>query len=181
MANIDTGSASSKRDLNRDVPLIPFIDFMLCLVSFLLVTAVWSQSSRLEADAQVPRASEGPVTPPEKRLHVAIRDQRFELTWKQGETVLSSTSVPRKAVTVAPGVVRYPELAKELAREWQAHRAHQASTDPKNDTAVLHTSNTEAFGELAAVIDALHGPDRELQLGGTRQRVAAFSVSFAAN
>ncbi len=181
MATIDTGSTSSKRDTNREVPMIPFIDFMLCLVSFLLITAVWSQSARIEADAQVPRISEGPTPPPEKRLHVSIKDQRFELTWKQGETVLSSTSVPRKAVTVAPGVVRYPELAAELGRQWQAHGAHQAATDQKNDTAVLHTGNTEAFGELAAVIDAVHGPDRELSLGGTRQRVPAFSVSFAAN
>jgi hypothetical protein len=77
--------------------------------------------------------------------------------------------------------VRYPDLAKELGRQWESHGVHQAATDQKNDRAVLHTSNAEAFGELAAVIDAVHGPDRELSLGNTRQRVPAFSVSFAAN
>lgn len=41
MAQIDTGSHSTKRrETNQELPLVPFIDFLLCLVSFLLITAV---------------------------------------------------------------------------------------------------------------------------------------------
>ena len=44
MAQIDTGSPAARgRATNHELPLVPFIDFLLCLVSFLLITAVWSQ------------------------------------------------------------------------------------------------------------------------------------------
>jgi len=53
MAGIDTGGGhGGKRSTNHEIPLIPFIDFLLCLVAFLLVTAVWSQMARINADAR---------------------------------------------------------------------------------------------------------------------------------
>ncbi len=55
MAGIDVGGGhGGKRATNHEHPLIPFIDFLLCLVAFLLVTAVWSQMARINADARVP-------------------------------------------------------------------------------------------------------------------------------
>ena len=54
MAGIDVGGHGGKRATNHEIPLIPFIDFLLCLVAFLLVTAVWSQMARINADARVP-------------------------------------------------------------------------------------------------------------------------------
>ena len=59
MAGIDVGGGHGRRSVNQELPLVPFIDFLLCLVMFLLVTAVWSQMARLNADAQVP----GPPNP----------------------------------------------------------------------------------------------------------------------
>ena len=50
MANISVGGAhGGKRPVDADIPLVPFIDLLLCCVMFLLVTAVWSQLSQLEA------------------------------------------------------------------------------------------------------------------------------------
>ena len=68
MAGIDVGGGGhGRRSVNQELPLVPFIDFLLCLVMFLLVTAVWSQMARLNADAQVP----GPPNP-EKDIEVLI-------------------------------------------------------------------------------------------------------------
>jgi biopolymer transport protein ExbD len=60
MAGIDVGGHGGKRSTNHEIPLIPFIDFLLCLVAFLLVTAVWSQMARINADARVPGPPKGP-------------------------------------------------------------------------------------------------------------------------
>lgn len=50
MANISVGGAhGGKRPVDAEIPLVPFIDLLLCCVMFLLVTAVWSQLSALEA------------------------------------------------------------------------------------------------------------------------------------
>jgi len=179
MASIDVGT-SNKRDVNRDLPLIPFIDFLLCLISFLLITAVWSQLARVEADAQVHGRREivGP-SDATRKLHVRIEDRRFELEWRQGSTVLSTTSVAREPVLAGQGDITYPELARRLAKEWQANGQHRNESDRNRDLAVLHTSNTTAFADLVAVMDAIHAPNRELDVAGTHERVAAFSVSFA--
>lgn len=180
MAGIDTGSSGARRDLNRDVPLIPFIDFLLCLVAFLLVTAVWSTQSRLEASALVPGGDERP-TKPTPQLHVKVKDQRFELSWLEGGTVLSKVDVPRQAVTVAPGVVQYPALSERARDEWRVRGAHRAATDRTRDVAVVHTDNSLPFGELTAVLDALHAAERDVLEGGTMTRTPAFAVSFATN
>jgi len=73
MAGIDVGGGGhGRRSVNQELPLVPFIDFLLCLVMFLLVTAVWSQMARLNADAQVP----GPPNP-EKDIDSRRRKRPF--------------------------------------------------------------------------------------------------------
>lgn len=186
MAQIDIGShASKRRETNSELPLVPFIDFLLCLVSFLLITAVWAQNARLEASAKVPGPTDCPDGPCKeerpKRLHVDVKEGRFSLVWKQGDTVLSSTDVPRHAIRTSDGSVRYPELEERLAAEWKSQGSHRDASDPKTDQAVLHTSNTTEFGELVAVMDALQSHQRELKIGPTTAKVPAFAVTFAAN
>src|SRR5690349_19127565 len=99
MAGIDVGGHGGKRSTNHEIPLIPFIDFLLCLVAFLLVTAVWSQMARINADARVP----GPPKPDEpeeikekpKQLHVEMKgEDKFQLIWKEGNTVVNTIDVP---------------------------------------------------------------------------------------
>src|SRR6188508_2912033 len=122
MAGIDVGGHGGKRSTNHEIPLIPFIDFLLCLVAFLLVTAVWSQMARINADARVP----GPVGEPpvkvakEKQLHVEMKgDRKFHLVWKEGTTVVNTIDVPRKKVELGErGDFRYPELADKVTSEW---------------------------------------------------------------
>src|SRR6187397_2338548 len=55
MASIDTGSGSSRRKaVDATLPLVPFIDLLLCCVMFLLVTAVWNELAVLSVTQQVP-------------------------------------------------------------------------------------------------------------------------------
>src|SRR5687767_2095661 len=105
MAGIDVGGGHGRRSVNQELPLIPFIDFLLCLVMFLLVTAVWSQMARINADARVP----GPPNPEkeieekkkDKQLHVEMRgDRKFQLVWKEGTTVINTIDVERKPVPI---------------------------------------------------------------------------------
>ncbi|MGC4086553.1 MAG: biopolymer transporter ExbD [Polyangiaceae bacterium] len=170
MAGIDVGGGHGKRSTNHEIPLIPFIDFLLCLVAFLLVTAVWSQMARLNADARVP----GPPKdePPEeqkkeKQLHVEMRgDPKFQLIWKEGNTVVNTIDVEKKQVPVGDrGDYQYPELAKKISDEWNSNGAHRAATDMKLDQAVLHSDNSTQFSDVVAVIDAIYAPEARLHVG----------------
>jgi len=186
MAGIDVGGGHGRRSVNQELPLVPFIDFLLCLVMFLLVTAVWSQMARLNADAQVP----GPPNPDkdieeqkkEKTLHVEMKgDKEFNLVWKEGTTVVNTIEVPRKQVPFGEGEYTYPDLGKKVDDEWKQNGSHRAATDKKFDQAILHTDNTTPFVDIVAVIDAIYTPKRQFQFGRQQTDVPAFNVTFSVN
>ncbi len=187
MAGIDVGGGhGGKRALNHEIPLIPFIDFLLCLVAFLLVTAVWTQMARINADAKVPgppRPDEPDEVKPEKELHVEMRGERkFQLVWKEGSTVVNTIDVEKKAVNIgAEGDFSYPALAEKVAAEWKSSGSHRNASDKKFDRAVLHTDNSTPFSEVIAVIDAVYKPQRDYALGAKIEKVPAFNLTFAVN
>lgn len=66
MAHIDTGGRGG-RSANFELNLVPFIDLMSVLITFLLISAVWTQVSMIQLGASFasPRQDqETPVTPP---------------------------------------------------------------------------------------------------------------------
>ena len=172
-------SAGGRRSVDSDINLIPMIDLLVCCLSFLLITAVWSHSARLEARGDEPghgvKAQE-----PEKTLHVDMRpDQSFKLSWMVGRTVTSSTLVPRQAVLAGPehASPRYPDLAKKIQEEWSAQGNHRNHNDPALDHAVIHTGAQTSFEEIIATMDAIYAPRR--QMDGATEPVAVFRVGFA--
>lgn len=156
----------------HDVPLLPFIDFMVCLIAFLMVTAVWTQLSRIESSARVPGPDLGPTADAPKELHVVASAAGFELRWQRGATVLETAHVARIPVQVGPEA-RFPALSEAISREWQAQGEHRDASDRRLDHAVLHVQNDLPFSEIVAVLDALHAPRRGAS--------SAFEVAFSAN
>jgi len=169
--------------------MIPMIDLLMVTISFLLITAVWTNMARINADAQVP----GPPRPdqeiekqePEKQLHVEMRGQdKFVLIWKQAGTVISTIDVPRKDDIDMQGqtkVVRYPDLAAKIDSEWKTVGAHRDPSDRKFDQAILHTDNETPYMFVIGVIDAIYSPHRPFAVGGRTEQVPAFNVTFAVN
>jgi biopolymer transport protein ExbD len=186
MAGIDVGGHGGKRATNHEIPLIPFIDFLLCLVAFLLVTAVWSQMARINADARVPgppQPDEPKDPPKEKQLHVEMKgDRKFQLVWKEGTTVVNTIDVPRKKLNVGEsGDFKYPDLAEKITTEWKANGSHRGASDPKFDQCTLHTDNSTPFQDVIAVIDAIYTPERDFTFAGQTEKMPAFNVTFAVN
>lgn len=179
MAVIQVGGSSHRgRSLDHDLPLLPFIDFMLCLVAFLMLTAAWSQMGRLQAEAN---GANGTSEEPRRQsvLHLTVQENSFDLAWRDGETVVDTQQVPRKATFAADQSPHYPELAASLETSWKAHGAHRAVSDPAQDRAVIHVANSLDFSEMSAVMDALAGPTRRVEQGARAGKIAAFAVSLA--
>lgn len=172
MAGISVGAEQGgRRALDHAIPLVPFIDFMVCLIAFLMVTAVWTHMSRINATGLAPGLLGAP-SEPAKELHVSASAQGFELSWKRGLTVLETQHITRAAVEVN-GQPRFPSLSEAITKEWQAQGEHRAPSDPKLDRAVLHVQNDLPFSDIVAVLDALNAPRR-----GSH---SAFDVAFAEN
>ena len=51
--NVD-GAKGGRKALDSEINMIPMIDLLMVTISFLLITAVWVNSSRLESSANVP-------------------------------------------------------------------------------------------------------------------------------
>jgi biopolymer transport protein ExbD len=192
MAGVDTSSGGSggRRTGNFEINMIPMIDLLMVTISFLLITAVWTNMSRMKADAQVP----GPPRPcedseccdkncpQEKRLHVSTIDgQKFVLEWKEGANVISTSEVE---VHVSPaaadknGGTRFPELSAAIAKEWKTGGVHRVGSDMSSDRAVIHSSNDLPYSTLVGVMDSVSTPRRAQ---GKNPSASAFDVSFAMN
>ncbi len=193
MAGVDVGGGGKggKKALDSEINMVPFIDLLMVTISFLLITAVWSHMSRINANAQVP----GPPRPdeemtqvePEPQLHVEMRETgTFKLIWKTGSTVVSDKTVPRKPEEIrnAAGSViglKYPDLATEVEEQWKMTGKHRDASDKKFDQAVLHTDNETKFSDIVAVIDAVYRTHRPFNSGKPGDLVPAFNVTFAVN
>ena len=185
------GGKGGRRNLDSEINMIPMIDLLMVTISFLLITAVWSSMSRINADAQVP----GPPRPdveqekvePEKQLHLEMRaEDKFVIVWKQGATVVNSIDVGRndtKSVTNENGkfTARYPELASKITEVWKNVGSHRDPSDRKLDQAILHTDNKTEYYKIIGVIDAVYKTKRPMAAGGKTEPVPAFNVTFSVN
>ncbi|MEM7435355.1 MAG: biopolymer transporter ExbD [Myxococcota bacterium] len=91
MASIETGGGGSgKKAVNQEIPLIPFIDLLLCCVMFLLATAVWNQLAAMNANQQVPGQASTEDAPPEDeqvKLILQVRNAGYVLGSSAGESI----------------------------------------------------------------------------------------------
>jgi biopolymer transport protein ExbD len=187
--SVDSGGSGGRRALDSEINMIPMIDLLMVTISFLLITAVWTHMSRINADAQVPGPprpdQEETKTEPEKQLHVEMRStEKFVLMWKQGGQVISTIDVPRKDDITKTGnvkLVRYPDLAAKIESEWKTVGQHRDATDKKFDQAILHTDNETAYMFIIGVIDAIYQAHRPYNIGSRTETLPSFNVTFAVN
>src|SRR3954465_12980085 len=110
--SVDDGGKGGKKSVNADLNLVPYIDLLTCMVSFLLITAVWSQLARLEAH-QKGQGQAGEDTPPEKQLKlvVVVNDEGFNVVADQDQQ-----PIPKKGTEYD-----FEKLGTELKKLKDAH------------------------------------------------------------
>ena len=186
MATLDSDSAPgrTRRSVNHQLPLVPFIDFLICLVVFLLESLAFANFARLQSSALLPgKESELPEAK-RKRLHVELKDEGFHISWQIGDIVVASEELPAHVVIEGAGDGKrrgdrhYPELARFLERSFREQGMHQDPSDPTLDEAVLHVQNSTAYEDVIAVLDALRAPQRAVPWS---KQTSVFALSFAAD
>jgi biopolymer transport protein ExbD len=119
MAGISAGGGhGGKKNVDHSIPLVPFIDLLLCCVMFLLVTAVWNQLARLNASQQQPGQPQMDTPPPDTpQVKLILQVQSSGYT-------LATTSGDRTAIPKNGDAFDVEELVKKLKerRELEPNR-----------------------------------------------------------
>jgi biopolymer transport protein ExbD len=88
MAAIQVDGKAGKRPVDHEIPLIPFIDLLLCCVMFLLTTAVWTQLSSLQTNQQRDGGpTEDEIVVPSDRLILQVSRSGFVLASTAGDRI----------------------------------------------------------------------------------------------
>jgi biopolymer transport protein TolR len=135
--SVDTGGKGGKKSVNADLNLVPYIDLLTCMVSFLLITAVWTQLARLNVQ-QKGQGQAGEEVPPEiqTKIVVVVNAEGFNLVVNQDQT-----PIPKKGTDYD-----FERLATELKKTKESYR-------DKNDVQVA-SEDAIKFETLIQTMDA---------------------------
>jgi biopolymer transport protein ExbD len=86
-----SGGGEGKKEIDFEINLIPFIDLMSAMISFLLITAVWTQVAKIDVKQtpNMPSEDSTPPPPDEEKLSltVLIKSSGYMLTKKGGQVI----------------------------------------------------------------------------------------------
>ena len=138
-----------------DLDMTTFLNLMVALVPFLLITAVFSRITIVELD--LPSAKAAPPAEPTFRVEVVVRDAGLEIM--DGAQVIAA--IPK--VDDEYDLAKLSEYLTAIKREYPA----------KEDASVLLEPDIE-YDHLISVMDAVRST--EVQREGRFERAALFTA-----
>ncbi len=141
MASMDTGN-SGGRQVNVELNLVPFIDLMSVLITFLLITAVWTQVSMIQIGSSLygKQTDETPADPP------PLADLPFRLDIKNAGY----------RVVIGREVVEVPSIGANFDKETLLARLQQIKEKyPEKGDAVVTMEDDIAYEQLIVGMDLL--------------------------
>jgi biopolymer transport protein ExbD len=148
MAGISAGGGhGGKKSVDHSIPLVPFIDLLLCCVMFLLVTAVWNQLARLDANQQQPGQPQVDTPPPEEpqiKLILQVQNSGYVLATTAGER----TEIPKSG-----DAYDMEELLKKLKE--------RRELEPNRKDITVAPEDGVQYVDVVAAMDAVVGQGYE--------------------
>lgn len=157
----DSGGSRGKKALDAELNLVPFIDLLCSLISFLLMTAVWTQIARLElkqGNAAPPDPSQPP--PPKTEtvdLRVEVHEKGFTIvennkveipipcTAAECSKISTEKNKDGKDEVVVTSNYDYTTLAAKLKEEKDKY--------PDNKTLVVVIADGVPYNEMIKTMD----------------------------
>lgn len=144
MASISTESGhGGKKSVDSEIPLVPFIDLLLCCVMFLLVTAVWNQLASVSANLETPGNPQSEIDEPDRTLPLVVRvtNDGFHLSSEAGDAI----AIPMGT----DGEYDSEALAQHLTQ--------RRALDPNATQAIVTADDGVQYAHLVRAMDVLNG------------------------
>jgi biopolymer transport protein TolR len=140
------GGKKKKKSLDATINVVPAIDLLSCLITFLLYAAVWTQISRL----QVQQLGTGAPDP----AQLEQQQKSLMVTLAMGERGFNLTTSAGSSVDV-PSLGRTSEGATLFDLKALGERLKQLKNDYPDQSAItVQAEDTVAYGDLVSVIDS---------------------------
>jgi len=119
-----------KKPIDFELNLVPFIDLMTAMISFLLITAVWTQVAKIDVkqSPNMPSEDSTPPPPDEEKLSltVLIKGTGYTIT-KKGGTVIKEIETKGEEYDV----VTLGETLKQVRAEHPENKDVQVTCEDK--------------------------------------------------
>lgn len=103
--SLDAGGGHGKKKVDMVIPLVPFIDMLAMMITFLMMTAVWTEIGKMQVAAQGQNDGPPPTTPT-FTVNLTVTERGYMLN--AGATALE---IPKKSETYDTG-----KLIEELKK-----------------------------------------------------------------
>lgn len=136
--SVDSGGGRGK-NLMVDLNLVPFIDFMSCLIAFLMIAAVWTQIASLDVEQSIAPPNQNvevPDPPPPPPLTVHVRSDGHFICRKVEEGT---------NITKLGEAYDYAKLEELMVKDHE--------TFPAEDMVVINTDDGVPYEEMIKVLD----------------------------
>jgi biopolymer transport protein TolR len=136
---------------NTEVNVVPFIDLLSCLISFLLITAVWVQIAAIPASID----SKGKVStappPPEHRLEIRLTSKSVQLKWPAALTAAGNYPGALDNVKNDFDLPALEKILKVAANQKLIATASVSADDDVDYGAVARTIDSVKSGGISSV------------------------------
>ncbi|HZA50253.1 MAG TPA: biopolymer transporter ExbD [Myxococcaceae bacterium] len=142
--DIGTTGKGGKKPLDTTINLVPFIDLMAVTISFLIMTAVWTQIGRLQVSQ-----NSGPSDPEQEqkeKIPITLLITERELKLAAGGTQFDPIPLVRDTKTSKLDLVKLTDKIKELRTQI-----------PDQQQITLNTEDGVRYEDLVQVIDECIG------------------------
>jgi biopolymer transport protein TolR len=134
------GGKGRGKSMGVDLNLVPFIDFMSCLIAFLMIAAVWTQIASLDVEQSIsnspPVDTPPPETPPVPPLTVHVKAEGHWI----GRKVEEGVQVPKVGETYD-----YAKLRELMTKDHETY--------PVEEMVVINTDDGVPYEEMIQVLD----------------------------
>ncbi len=146
--DLGTGGKGGKKPLDAAINLVPFIDLMAVTISFLIMSAVWTQVGRLQVSSSGPS---DPSTEEQEQIDpITLRLSGTELRLTVGQADWGVIPTPRDPLTKKlDASALLPKLKEARAQV------------PKQTTIIVETTDEVRYEDLVKVIDESRGAEFE--------------------
>jgi biopolymer transport protein TolR len=156
-ASLPSQGHGGKRSLDAELNLVPFIDLLCSLISFLLMTAVWMQVSSLELKQGSDPTDTTEQAEPQRQIKVHIHDHGFTLVVSdQPEVAIACTAsecVRKEDGVSASGASETRQVSSYDYAQLSSRLKEEKSRFPSQKNVSIVLADGVAYSDMIKTMD----------------------------